>query len=219
MLTQLDRRILVTAGSLALLFWLNIGLGILKPATGSFVLKWIPGALLAFLIFRHQTSRQSFLLFCAILVQSMGAVVLDFDRTGYVLYSMAFTAGAHLLFAAAFFPGLPALRASGIRFVFVGAFLLYAVLFGGFIASYVPSRMFTPVVFYMIALSLSAGMAVLSRYPLMLVAGVFCFVLDDSIFSWHLFVSSIPANHFLTWPSYIAGQTLVTLGFLKGRED
>ncbi len=214
-----DRRILLAGVIAAVLFWCNIGFAVLRPATGSFVLKWIPSALFAFLVFRHHTDRRSFLLFCALLIQSMGAVILDFDRVGYVLYSLGFTAAAHLLFTGTYFPGMAALRRVNlVRWILLAALLVYCAAYGAFIVAHVPSRMLFPVIAYMVVLSAAVGMSLLSGYPVLLMAGMMLFVLDDSVFSWHLFVSPIPANHFITWPSYIAGQTLVTLGFLQGRQ-
>ncbi len=217
---QIDRRLFQFLILAATLFWLNIGFSVLSPATGSFILKWIPSAILAFLVFRHRTSNRSFLLFCALLVQSAGAVILDFDRTGYVLYSLGFTALAHALFASTFWPGLAALRRlNRVRYLLAGLLLVYAILYGGFIGTQVPSRMFLPVTIYMTVLTTAAAMSVLSGASPLLALGMALFVIDDTVFSWHLFVSPIPANHFITWPAYIAGQTLVTLGFLREGES
>lgn len=220
LMERMDRRILLAGVIAAILFWFNIGFAVLRPSTGSFILKWIPSALLAFLVFRHHTDKRSFLFFCALLIQSMGAVILDFDRVGYVLYSLGCTAAAHLCFTGTYFPGIAALRSIPVsRWILLAVLLAYCVLYGAYIATHVPSRMFIPVIAYMVVLSAAAGMSLISGYPILLIAGMLFFVLDDSVFSWHLFVSPIPANHFITWPSYIAGQTLVTLGFLQGRQS
>lgn len=212
----LDRRLLYGLFLLALLFWLNIGFGLLQPATGSFILKWVPSAILALIVYRHRTSWRSFLLFCAILIQSIGAVILDFDRSGYVLYSLAFTGCAHLCYSARFLPALETLkRIHFLRWIFLGGLWIYALFYGSFVADHLPARMQGPVIFYMILLTLAGTLSLLSGLSWLVVLGMFFFILDDSVFSYHLFVSPIPANHFITWPTYIAGQTCIVLGCIR----
>lgn len=213
---SLDRRLLYGLYALAFLFWLNIGFGLLQPATGSFILKWVPSAILAFIVYRHRTSWRSFLLFCAVLIQSIGAVILDFDRSGYVLYSLAFTGLAHLCYCAQFLPTVETLKKMRpVRWLLVLALLVYALLYGSFVADHLPTRMQWPVIFYMILLTLAGSLGILSGLSWLVVVGMLFFILDDSVFSWHLFVSPIPANHFITWPTYIAGQTCIVLGCIR----
>ncbi len=212
------KTILAGVALFAALFWLNIGFALLKPSTGSFILKWIPSALLAFLVFAHRDRSRAYFIFCALLLQSAGAVVLDFNRTGNVLYSLIFTAGAHIMNAGAFYPGINFSRDVK-KLSIAGVFLAYVIAYGSFIAGHVPSRMFVPVILYMTALSVSVLSGILSRRSWLIILGLLCFVLDDSVFSWHLFISPIPPNHFITWPSFITGQTLITIGFISRSDE
>lgn len=219
-LTANDRKLLAAALSLAALFWVNIGFGILRPASGSFLLKCMPSAFFAFLVFSHRGSRGSVFLFAALLVQTLGAIVLDFDRLGYVLYALGFTAVAHVLFASAFLTTRKWTGLGSGRKLAAALFVLYAISYGSFIAVQAAQRgMLVAVVVYMICLSAGTLSAILSERPWLAAAGMLMFVLDDSVFSYHLFVSPIPPNHFITWPSFIAGQALVTLSLMALRSS
>lgn len=218
-LSKNHRLLLALAGILAVAFWLNIGFSILKPATGSFLVKWIPTAILAGLIFSQRRSWGSLVLFFALLTQSLGAVILDFDRHGYVLYALGFTALAHLLFGTAFLERRNAWKDIPVaRRICLGIFLCYAIAYGTVVAQSAPSRMQIPVIVYMGCLSFAVVSSIISSNVWMVILGMLCFVFDDSIFSYHLFIAPIGPNHFITWPSYMAGQALVTLGFLSQEE-
>ncbi len=221
MLGRQDHRILLVAAGLALLFWANIGFSVLRPTSGSFLLKWLPTGLLAWLVFQHRSSPRSIWLFTGLLVQSLGAVILDFDRIGYVLYALAFTAVAHLCFAAAFAPTKAALRElPRVRWILAVVFLAYALSYGSFVALRAGTRGMTlPVLIYMLCLSAGALSALLSGRSWLAFAGMAMFVLDDTVFSYHLFVSPIPPNHFITWPTYFTGQVLITLGLVAGSDE
>ena len=210
-----DQKILLGATALALLFWANIGLGILRPANGSFVLKWLPTMCLALIVFQRRESPRSLWLFTGLLIQSLGAVILDFDRIGYVLYALAFTALAHLCFAGAFMPRAFSLsNMPRTRLAAAGVFLVYALGYGSYAAMHSASRgMQFPVVLYMLCLSAGMLAALFSGRHWLVALGMAMFVLDDTVFSYHLFVSPIPPNHFITWPSYFTGQALLTIGF------
>lgn len=217
-LSKNQRLLLAAAGTLALIFWLNIGFSILRPATGSFLVKWIPTAILAGLVFAQRSSWGSLVLFFALLTQSLGAVILDFDRHGYVLYALGFTALAHIMFGAAFlerrnnWANIPSARKACLAI-----FLCFALVYGYIVSGNAPARMQIPVIVYMFCLSFAVVSSIVSSNAWAVFFGMLCFVFDDSIFSYHLFIAPIGPNHFITWPSYMAGQALVTLGFLTRR--
>lgn len=213
-----DQKLLIGAAALALLFWANIGFGLLRPSNGSFVLKWLPTLLLAWIVFQHRETPRSLWLFTGLMVQSLGAIVLDFDRIGYVLYALAFTAVAHVSFAGAFRPTRANLaNLPRTRQIAAAVFVLYALSYGSYAAIHSASRgMQLPVIVYMLCLSAGTLAAILSGKHWMVPLGMAMFVLDDTVFSYHLFISPIPPNHFITWPSYIAGQVLITMGFVGG---
>lgn len=217
-LARNDQKILIGAVAVALLFWANIGFGLLRPANGSFLLKWLPTLLLALIVFQHRDSQRSLWLFTGLMIQSLGAVVLDFDRIGYVLYALIFTAVAHLCFAGALLPRSDQVKGQPRgRLIAAGVFAVYAIGYGSYVALHSASRgLQVPVVLYMICLSAGTLSAILSGRSLLVALGMAMFVVDDTVFSYHLFVSPIPPNHFITWPSYFAGQALLTIGFVAG---
>ena len=205
----------------AVFFWANTGFGFYRPYKGSFFIKSIPTVVLAILVYRHRTSLSEFYLFCAILLQSVGDVIIDFDRTANVIPAMLFTAMAHTMYNATFLRDRKVLSivpsAKKVLALFLG---LYGLLFGAFLIYNVALKqewLMLPLIgVYIVLLTGVAVNALLANFRGSWIAlGAVFYIITDSVLGYHLYVSPIHGNHFWTWPMYYSGQLLITLNYIR----
>ncbi len=211
------RLILLLLIPAVLAFWMNIGFHYIAPFQGGFLLKWLPTGLLALLVYLHRESVPGFFLFAALLLQSVGDVILDFDRIGYVLPSIGFVVIGHVFYNITFLRDRSSFAdISTGRKVLMGVVVLYSVSFAAYLVMHLKPVMLVPVMLYSVALTGVVVTSILANYKtIWITVGTLIYVVTDSTLAYHIFIDRIPGEHFITWPIYIGGQVLIVYNYLK----
>lgn len=201
----------------AVVFWINIGTGTYRPYLGSFIMKWIPTGILALMVYRHRRTWQEFFLFLALLLQSVGDVILDFDRIGNVKWAIGFIISAHIAYCVFFFlekeKRAPLSRSRKIAAVVVA---IYGIMAGAYFFSNSGGLMRIGVSLYALAITGAAILSLRAGYRSILIfAAVLMYIFTDTIVAYSEFVGVLKGSHFYTWPIYYLGQMLLVLVYLK----
>ncbi len=212
--SHLDGILLAVSVFTALLFWVTVSI---RPFPGSAVLKWFPIGMLALYVLRRRQSRQEWMLAFALLFHSVGDILLDLDRTGYLMVSIGGFLLGHLFYIATFLPDVrKGIRMTAGKKIFVSGVVLYTIVMGVVLLPRLKGFMIGPVVVYMAAIGTMVVMSVLPSYRAKWITlGAVLYIASDSLIAVNQYVTPVPESHFLTWPSYYLGQVLIVMGFLR----
>ncbi|MDP8980188.1 MAG: lysoplasmalogenase [Acidobacteriota bacterium] len=179
-----------------------------QPYPGSAFIKGFSVAALAWMAYRES----SLLLGTALLLSSIGDVLLDLDPGLFVFGLCAFLS-AHVLYTAVFIrhrarPFAP----SGARIALMVITAGYAALFARWLIPGLGS-LAVPVAIYICAITAMVLSALLARFPTSLpVLGTFLFYASDSILAIDRFKTRVPMRGFLVWTTYYFAQYLIANG-------
>ncbi len=165
-------------------------------------------AALAWMAYRESSP----LLGTALLLSSIGDVLLDFDP-GLFVFGLGAFLSAHVLYTAVFIrhrarPFAP----SGARIALMVVTAGYAALFACWL---IPGlgTLAVPVAIYICAITAMVLSALLARFPTSWpVVGVFLFFASDSMLAIDRFKTRVPMRGFLVWTTYYFAQYSIANG-------
>ena len=182
-----------------------------QPYPGSAFIKGFSVAALAWIAYREAAG----LLGTALLLSSIGDVLLDLDPGLFVIGLCAFLA-AHLLYTVIFVihRARPVVL-SGARIALLVLVLGYAALFARWL---IPGlgALAVPVALYICAITAMVLTAILARFPSYLVVlGALLFLVSDSVLAVDRFKMAVPMRGLLVWTTYYLAQYSIARGVLR----
>jgi uncharacterized membrane protein YhhN len=184
------------------------------PYPGSSVLKVIPMAALALMVFRNARSRPGILLGLGLLLSDVGDVALDLDRTQNFIIGLGAFLAAHLLYISAFLHSFDGACARA-RWPAAAAVVLYAAVLGVLIRG-VPADKLAPVMVYLATIT---GMVIsticMQPFVPLICIGAALFMVSDTILAINKFVYPFPYSTLFNIGIYFAAQFLMVKGFLR----
>lgn len=186
----------------------------LDGKTASLALKMTPALAMAAEVVR-QRGRQAPALTIALLLGALGDCLLDLGADRLLAGMAAFFAG-HLAYVTAFMPhSRPWSALSAQRRAAIAALLVAVTALSVYVWSLAPSSPRMPSVVYAVALCAMAVVALKGDWNNRLVpAGALLFVLSDALLAWRMFANEQTLSG-LVWPTYVAAQILMPLGYLN----
>ena len=189
------------------------------PFPGSFAIKGLSIAALGLLAFLSSSkNRDAIILGVALMLSSIGDVLLDLDPQGLFVYGLGSFLIVHLIYVFLFvryWPKPPRIRiAQAVALLLV---LAYSATMSGWL---MPSlgNLTVPVAIYMCAITAMVVAAILARVPApWVLVGAVLFLISDSLLAVNKFKTPIPYRDYLVWATYYVGQYCIASGIL-GRE-
>jgi uncharacterized membrane protein YhhN len=211
---SLGKALLILSVLFAVAFWVAI---YFRPVPGSPILKWFPVGLLSLYMFLGPKSKQGWALAFALFFHSVGDVILDLRQENLFLVAVGGFLIGHLCYIAMLLPDVRA----GVEWTkgkigFLVGILAYTGLVAWILLPRLAPGMIPPLVVYMIAIGAMVVLTVLPGYRgKWITAGALLYMGSDSLIAYNQFVSHVPGSHYITWPTYYAGQALIMIGFLR----
>jgi uncharacterized membrane protein YhhN len=154
-----------------------------------------------------------FLLTAALLLSSLGDVLLELDR-GYFLLGLCAFLTSHIVFTTLFVRHRAQSNPTGKQWLWPCLLAVYGIGFGAWLA---PSlgELRAPVFCYIAALIAMVATACRSNYRSRWVfLGALLFLISDSLLGTGKFKLQIPWSGFLIWATYYLGQCGIALGVM-----
>jgi uncharacterized membrane protein YhhN len=154
-----------------------------------------------------------FLLTAALLLSSLGDVLLELDR-GYFLLGLAAFLTSHIVYAALFIRHRAQANPAGKHLLWPCLLAVYGIGFGAWLAPTL-GELRAPVFCYIAALIAMVATASRANYRSRWVfLGALLFLISDSLLGTGKFKMQIPWSGFLIWTTYYLGQCGIALGVM-----
>jgi uncharacterized membrane protein YhhN len=209
-----ERTLLAISILAASIFWASLAF---RPFAGSFILKAIPVASLAVIVWRKKISKQETLLCIALIFHCFGDILLDIDRARLFLHAVGAFLFGHVFYILTFSSNINRAQSLATRKkALLSGIGLYAVIIGVILVPHLPAPLLAPVIVYMLVITTMTFVAFLADYAtLWISAGAIFYLLSDSIIAVTTFIHPFAASPYLIWPMYYLGQFLIVIGFLR----
>jgi len=179
------------------------------------IIKGCAVGLLALFVIISLQSFNHFILFLALVASVIGDVLLALPHEQAFIRGLAAFLVAHLLFIALYLKNiLPLEDISALRLRIAALLWAVAVSSAYFLYPHLGDMM--PAVFtYTAVLTVMATAAILSKFPVKLVAfGAILFVVSDALLGAQQFLSVPEFTGYFVWATYYLAQLLMTLGVI-----
>lgn len=218
-LPQTDRRIVYASLFFGFLYWGFILFSVSTPV--NWFIKWLAIIPLAILLWRNRLNRSISLAAIGLFVHSIGDIVITLDGEWFFLLAIAAFLIGHLFYLAAFWPykrpfsTIPTSHKAGIIGIILFALVVSAIL--------IPSLdgvMKTTVPIYIFVITAMAVVSWLGDFQSWWIrVGVVSYMISDTVLAYNAFVSTVPFQGFITWPTYYFAQLLIAVGFLWEQQE
>jgi uncharacterized membrane protein YhhN len=209
-----ERAVLAISILTAIVFWASLAL---RPFAGSFILKAIPVASLAVIVWRKKISKQETLLCIALILHCLGDILLDIDRVRLFLHAVGAFLFGHVFYILTFKSDVNRTQPfATYKKVFLGGSGLYAITIAVILVPHLPAHLLAPVIVYMLVITTMTFVAILANYKTFWIsAGAISYLLSDSLIAINTFVHPFTGSTYIIWPMYYVGQFLIVIGFLR----
>lgn len=196
--------------------------GIVYPALGlwdepewGFVIKWLALAGVAFAVWRSWPGGAGFAFFLAVILHSIGDVLLVVDRKRLFLAGVIAFLFGHVIYAAVFYKGIP--RPWPIRGRIAVIILpVHGIVMGWILIPRLPLPLAIAVTFYIGIILTMSVFAFSSDFTTTIVRfGALLYLVSDTLLSWNAFVNPLPTGFPVVWITYFGGQMMIIVGMLR----
>ncbi len=188
-----------------------------QPFPASFEVKGLSIAALGLhAFFSRGGERDVLILGAALILSSVGDVLLDLDPRGLFIYGLGAFLIVHLVYAFLFARNWPRLlRIGPTQTALIILVLVYSVVVSTWL---VPGlgNLTVPVVLYICAITAMVVAAILAGFSTpWVVVGAILFLVSDSLLAVNKFKTPVPYRDYLVWATYYAGQYAIATGYVS----